>query len=319
MTGNTVLVPAIAARFGRGRRLTGAERYLARQLGALPLLTAVEEVDLAKWIEAGVYATRKLATNPTIGTTQATECGEVVRRGAAAYERMIRANVRLAAYWARRRINAGRAGTLGFEDLVQEGVVGITHAVRKWDFTLGLKFSTYASHWIRHYQGRAAWNSLTVYMPEYLEEVVNAAARARATLRQTCGREPTHEEIAAAAGIDPVTLALVVTAAAVPLSLDSPVSDETRSVTFGDLLADPDAADPCAAAVAVDTDQRFWAAWRTLPDRHQRVLRLRLGLDGRAPQCREVVARRLGIAEFRVEKVELEAVELLTRTTRYSV
>jgi RNA polymerase primary sigma factor len=314
-----VLMRSIAEQHSPKRSLTRSERELTDALREIPLLRAEDEVELAHAIEAGVLAWEKLQACGADGRSSvhpvlAEELAALVSLGEQARERLIRANLRLVAFWAHRRLRSGKAGTLEFDELLQEGVEGLAHAVRKFDFKLGYKFSTYASHWIRQRQGRAAWRSLAVHVPDALESTLNEVTDARRRLIAVGVGDPSVEQIAAEAGVASDLLRELLAATGDARSLDAPAAagTERNATTFGELLADPNAADPAEVAAAADYDRWLLRRMSALPERQQRVLRLRLGLPDGVPMSREHAAATLRVSVPRIEQAERAALATLT-------
>jgi RNA polymerase primary sigma factor len=249
--------------------------------GRYPLLTAAEEVALAKRIERG---------------------------DAAAKERMINSNLRLVISIAKRY--QGHDVPMG--DLVQDGVIGLNRAVEKFDWRRGFKFSTYATWWIRQACQRAISNqSKTIRVPTHVHERRVKLARVRNELQTKLGREPTREELAEAAEISLLHVDEALDAAEAPVSLNQPVGSEDDG-EFGDLFGDSNADDP--EEEALDSLQRLAVreGVARLPERERRVLELRFGL-GCQPQPLEAIGKQLGISRERVRQVESDALELLGR------
>jgi len=258
---------------------TDALTLFMTRAGRYPLLTAAEEIALAKRIERG---------------------------DAQAKERMINSNLRLVISIAKRY--QGHDVPLG--DLVQDGVIGLNRAVEKFDWRRGFKFSTYATWWIRQACQRALSNqSATIRVPSHVDERRRKLARVARELTLRLGREPTREELADAAELSEQHVEEALDAAVAPVSLNQRVGAEDDG-ELGDLFRDPLAADP--AEEAVDTLRRLEVrqALRQLPEQGRRVLELRFGLDG-SPQPLEAIGKELGMSRERVRQVESEAMEQL--------
>ena len=247
--------------------------------GRYPLLTAAEEVALAKRIERG---------------------------DTAAKERMINSNLRLVISIAKRY--QGHDVPLG--DLVQDGVIGLNRAVEKFDWRRGFKFSTYATWWIRQACQRAISNqSKTIRVPTHVHERRVKLARVRNELQIKLGREPTREELAEAAEISLLHVDEALDAAEAPVSLNQPVGSEDDG-EFGDLFGDANADDPEEEALDSLQQLAVREGVARLPERERRVLELRFGL-GCQPQPLEAIGKELGISRERVRQVEADALELL--------
>jgi RNA polymerase primary sigma factor len=250
------------------------------QIGRYPLLTAAEEVELAKRIERGDRAAK---------------------------ERMINSNLRLVISIAKRY----QGHDLSLLDLVQEGTIGLNRAVEKFDWRKGFKFSTYATWWIRQSCQRAiAGQSKTIRVPAHVHERRLKLARVRRELVAKLDREPTREELAKAAALSIQHVDEALDAADAPVSLNQRVGSEDES-ELGDLFDDPSASDP--AAEAVDSLRRLEVrrALATLPEQERLVLELRFGLDD-APQALETIGKRLGVSRERVRQLEAAGLEQLS-------
>jgi RNA polymerase primary sigma factor len=258
---------------------TDAMTLFMSRAGRYPLLTAAEEVELAKRIERG---------------------------DAAAKERMINSNLRLVISIAKRY--QGHDVPLG--DLVQEGVIGLNRAVEKFDWRRGFKFSTYATWWIRQACQRAISNlSKTIRVPTHVHERRLKLARVRAELVAQLDRDPTREELAEAASFSLQHVDEALDAADAPVSLNQRVGSEQES-ELGDLFGDPSAEDP--ASEALDSIRRLEVrrAVAQLPESERRVLELRFGLDGDA-QTLETIGKELGVTRERIRQLESDALALL--------
>ncbi len=258
---------------------TDALQLFLREAGRHPLLTAAQEVELAKKIERG---------------------------DAAAKQRMIQSNLRLVVSIAKNYRNQG----LPFLDLIQEGTLGLIRAVEKFDWRRGYKFSTYATWWIRQAVARAlADKARTIRMPVHIVERLQKMNRAERNLWASLGREPTLEEIALEANL-PLQQAKEVRAAArAATSLDAPVGDADDAV-LGDFVAG-DGPLPDEQVEDSLRSQTLAVALRALPDRHRAVIVLRYGLDDAEPKTLEEIGRRLGITRERVRQIEVEALKRL--------
>jgi RNA polymerase primary sigma factor len=245
------------------------------QLGRYPLLTAAEEVELAKKIEGG---------------------------DGAAKERMINSNLRLVVHVARRFM--GQGVPLG--DLIQEGVIGLNRAVEKFDWRKGFKFSTYATWWIRQACQRAVANqSKTIRIPVHVDERRRKLARARQRFEVAEGREPTLDELARAAEMEPHHAQEAIDAVEATVSLNRAVGDDSDG-ELGDLLADPDAVDAIEEAERSLRDAAIRGVVATLPERERRVVELRFGFEGESLTL-EAIGRELGLTRERVRQLEQSA------------
>jgi RNA polymerase primary sigma factor len=282
-------------------------QYL-RDVGRTPLLTAAEEVDLSRRIEAGVYAAHLLESGDT--TPEPRLLRRIVAEGERAKDHMIRANLRLVVSVAKKHSFRG----LPFGDVVQEGNLGLIRAVEKFDYAKGYKFSTYAMWWIRQAIERGlAEQTRTVRLPVHVVEEVNKLKKIGQKLSASLGREATVEEIAAEAKVSPARVQDLRDAARSCVSLETPVGDEGDSV-LGDLIQDTDG----VSAPELVEQQEFTEGVRSLldvlPERQGRIMRLRYGLeDGRARTLQEV-AEELGLTRERIRQLEKQSLAQLKQT-----
>ena len=282
-------------------------QYL-RDVGRTPLLTAAEEVELSRRIEAGVYAAHLLESGDT--TRDARLLRRIVAQGERAKDHMIRANLRLVVSVAKKHSFRG----LPFGDVVQEGNLGLIRAVEKFDYAKGYKFSTYAMWWIRQAIERGlAEQTRTVRLPVHVVEEVNKLKKIGQKLSASLGREATVEEIAAEAKVSPTRVQDLRDAARSCVSLETPVGDEGDSV-LGDLIQDTDG----VSAPDLVEQQEFTEGVRSLldvlPERQGRIMRLRYGLeDGRARTLQEV-AEELGLTRERIRQLEKQSLAQLKQT-----
>ncbi len=263
---------------------TDSLQLFLRDLGKVRLLTAQEEVDLAKRIERGDVRAK---------------------------QQMVEANLRLVVSIAKNYRNQG----LPFLDLIQEGAVGVVRAAEKFDYRKGFKFSTYATWWIRQAIVRAlADKARTIRMPVHVVEKLSVIAGAERRLELELCREPTVAEIAARTGIAAREVDSIKRSAQAPISLERPVGDEDGS-EFGDLIADPGAQCPYERAAKILTLETLRGALEQLTLRERRVLQLRYGLGGEQPQTLEAIGRALAVTRERARQIESRALEKLKRLT----
>jgi RNA polymerase sigma factor (sigma-70 family) len=258
----------------------------------LPLLRAEEEVDLGKQIEVGVLAGERLASAAgALDPQLAADLRELQRTGQLAFDRFVRANVRLAAWHARRRVVAGGAGTLSLDDLVAEGMLGIIRAVHKWDYRQGVKFSTYASPWISNFQQRAVIASSPITLPAADQEDCRRLLMTRDNLFEQLQRTPTVSELAEAMATTGRHVSQLLGMLQRPFSLDVPLGDEKYSLAA--LLPDP-AADPAGQADTGDWPaEDLPAMLERLNQRERDVVSELFGLhDGIARTIDQVAAAR---------------------------
>jgi RNA polymerase primary sigma factor len=245
------------------------------------LLTAEEEVQLAKRIERGDLAAK---------------------------DRMIEANMRLVVSIAKRYRNQG----LPFLDLIQEGSIGLVRAVEKFDHRKGFKFSTYATWWIRQAISRAiADKSRTIRIPIHINAVLQKLDGAQRKLEANGDREPTIEEIAAYAGIDPEEADVIMRAAQVPVSLEKPVGDDGDAAELGHLIPDDSAISPFDAAMDNMTKHALQEALENLSYRERRIIELRYGLDGESPRTLDQVGKVFNLTRERTRQIEEHAIRKL--------
>src|SRR4051812_46014477 len=255
------------------------ERFLS-EIGRYPLLTKVEEIQLAKRVESGDLRAKR---------------------------RMIESNLRLVVSIAKRYRGQG----LGFLDLIQEGTVGLIRAVEKFDWRRDLKFSTYATWWIRQAVARGlADKSRTVRLPVHVVERVQKINRAERTLTLRLARDPSDEEVAKEARLPLAQVLAVRSAARSSMSLDEPIGDDGES-SVSDLLADENAIDPSEVVAEEQRRQTLAGALEALPERQRIVLVRRYGLDGADPFTLDEIARELGLTRERVRQIEVESLRQL--------
>jgi RNA polymerase sigma factor (sigma-70 family) len=270
-------------------------------IGRTRLLTAVEEVDLAKRIEAGLFAEEKLATVADLPPGLRTDLATIATEGRAAKDRLLEANLRLVVSIAKRYTGRGMA----FLDLIQEGNLGLIRAVEKFDYAKGYKFSTYATWWIRQAITRAmADQSRTIRIPVHMVEQVNRMVRARRDLAVTLGREPTVAEVAVAMGVQEFTVIELISFDREPVSLDQTVGEDGESA-LGDFVVGVDArsepADTVSQGMLRDDVEIVLA---TLSQREQAVIRLRFGLDDGRQRTLDEVGREFGLSRERIRQIE---------------
>src|ERR1700685_95710 len=260
-------------------------RIYLREIGRVPLLTAQDEVELAKSIEAGLFAEETLRggcpAHGPLGAEMA-ELALLVADGLRAKQRLIEANLRLVVSIAKRYIGRG----LVFLDLIQEGNLGLIRAVEKFDYTRGYKFSTYATWWIRQAITRAiADQARTIRVPVHMVETINKLARIQRQLHQDLGREATPEEIAEEMGLTPERGAEIQRIAQEPVSLQSPIGEQRSRL--GDFIEDADAVVQMEAAAFIMLQDQLEQVLDNLSIREQRIIQLRFGLTDGHPRTLE--------------------------------
>ncbi len=282
-------------------------RQYLREIGRIPLLTAAEEVELARRVEAGLFAEEKLRLTPDLDSRLAHDLDRLVVRGRMAKRRLIEANLRLVVSVAKRYVGRG----LTMLDLVQEGNLGLIRAVEKFDYARGFKFSTYATWWIRQAMSRAlADQARTIRVPVHVVELINRVARVQRRMLQERGYEPTPQEVAAHLELPPERVGEVLRLAQEPVSLHAPVGEED-DVALGDLIEDGDAASPVESAAFLLLRQHLEAVLSTLGERERKVVQLRYGLvDGR-PRTLEEIGRIFGVTRERIRQIESKTLNKL--------
>ncbi|MGO9143460.1 MAG: RNA polymerase sigma factor RpoD [Streptosporangiaceae bacterium] len=289
-------------------------RIYLREIGRVPLLTADDEVQLAKSIEAGLFAEEKLqggyaAVGPN--GAQLAEYALVAADGLQAKQRLIEANLRLVVSIAKRYIGRG----LVFLDLIQEGNLGLIRAVEKFDYTKGYKFSTYATWWIRQAITRAiADQARTIRIPVHMVETINKMARIQRQLHQDLGREATPDEVAAEMGLPVERVAEIQRIAQEPVSLQSPIGEEDSDL--GDFIEDADAVVPMEAAAFIMLQDQLDQVLDNLSLREQRIIQLRFGLTDGHPRTLEEVGREFGVTRERIRQIESKTLAKLRHPSR---
>jgi RNA polymerase primary sigma factor len=279
---------------------TDLVRHYLREIGRVPLLSAVQEVELARRIEAGVFAAEKLAIDPDLSVTLRAELGIIERDGIRAKRQLIEANLRLVVSIAKRY--AGRG--LPFLDLVQEGNLGLIRAVEKFDYSKGYKFSTYATWWIRQAVTRAlADQARTIRVPVHVVEMINKIIRLQRVLHQETGREPTPEEIGLRLDLSTERVLEALRFAQDPVSLHTPIG-ESEDSELGDLIEDCEAASPADAASVSMLRSDLESILETLGEREKRVVKMRYGLHDGNPHTLEEVGQIFGVTRERVRQIE---------------
>jgi len=267
------------------KTLTDPVRMYLKEIGRVPLLTAEQEVELAKRIEGGSMQARK---------------------------KLIQSNLRLVVSIAKRYVGRG----LNFLDLIQEGNQGLMRAVEKYDWRRGYKFSTYATWWIRQAITRAiADQARTIRIPVHMVETINRLYRASRKLMQELDREPTAEEIAAEIGIDADRVREILKISQATTSLEKPVGDEGDSL-LGDFIQDNSRPTPYDTASKQLLKENIKEVLHTLSDREAKVLKMRFGLDGHKPMTLEDVGKEFGVTRERVRQIEAKALRKLKHPSR---
>ncbi|CAM5549564.1 RNA polymerase principal sigma factor HrdA [Streptomyces parvulus] len=282
-------------------------RQYLREIGRIPLLSAAEEVDLARRVEAGLFAEEKLRLTPDLDSGLALDLDRLVVLGRVAKRRLIEANLRLVVSVAKRYVGRG----LTMLDLVQEGNLGLIRAVEKFDYARGYKFSTYATWWIRQAMSRAlADQARTIRVPVHVVELINRVVRVQRRMLQERGYEPTPQEVADHLDLAPERVGEVLRLAQEPVSLHAPVGEED-DVALGDLIEDGDAASPVESAAFLLLRQHLEAVLSTLGERERKVVQLRYGLDDGRPRTLEEIGRIFGVTRERIRQIESKTLNKL--------
>jgi RNA polymerase nonessential primary-like sigma factor len=287
-------------------------RVYLNGIGKTALLTAAEEVELAKRIEAGVFAQHMAETAKRLSPTRREELRALVRDGHVAKNHLLEANLRLVVSLAKRYTGRG----MPLLDLIQEGNLGLIRAVEKFDYTKGFKFSTYATWWIRQAITRGmADQGRTIRLPVHLVEQVNKLARIKRDLHQQLGREATTEELAKESGISAEKVSDLLDHARDPVSLDMPVGAE-EDAPLGDFIEDSDATDAESAVISGLLQDDLRRVLSTLDAREQAVIRLRYGLEDGQPRTLDQIGKRFGLSRERVRQIEREVMSKLRQGER---
>jgi RNA polymerase primary sigma factor len=304
--------PAAAAAAAMSATPDLVRQYL-REIGRVRLLTADEEVSLARAVEAGLFAEELLSRPTPMDPGRVDELLCIAEHGRAAKARLIESNLRLVVSVAKRYVGRG----LPMLDLVQEGNVGLIRAVEKFDYAKGYKFSTYATWWIRQAISRAlADQSRTIRMPVHVVETMNKVLRVQRRLAQELGREPTPQEVSVEAGVEPERVVDLLSLAPEPVSLHTPVG-ETDDSELADLIEDGDADGPADIVAHVMLRAHLDQVLDDLGDRERQVVRMRYGLDDGELHTLEEVGRSFGVTRERVRQIEAKSLAKL-RHGRYA-
>ena len=288
-------------------------RMYLKEIGKVPLLTAEEEVDLAKRIEAGLFASEKIQTpGKKIAEKLRRELEAIERDGQIAKRKLVEANLRLVVSIAKRYVGRGML----FLDLIQEGNLGLIRAVEKFDYTKGYKFSTYATWWIRQAITRAiADQARTIRIPVHMVETINKLIRIQRQLLQDLGREPTPEEIAHEMDLTPDKVREILKVSQEPVSLETPIGEEEDS-HLGDFIEDSDAVVPIDAASFILLQEQLDSVLHTLSEREKKVIQLRFGLTDGHPRTLEEVGREFGVTRERIRQIESKTLSKLRHPSR---
>ena len=294
-------------------------RAYLKQIGKVALLNAEEEVDLAKRIEAGLYAAERLRqadeANEKLVLQARRDLRWIVRDGERAKNHLLEANLRLVVSLAKRYTGRGMA----FLDLIQEGNLGLIRAVEKFDYTKGYKFSTYATWWIRQAITRAmADQARTIRIPVHMVEVINKLGRIQRELLQDLGREPTPEELAKEMDITPDKVLEIQQYAREPISLDQTIGDEGDS-QLGDFIEDSEAVVAVDAVSFTLLQDQLQSVLQTLSEREAGVVKLRFGLTDGQPRTLDEIGQVYGVTRERIRQIESKTMSKLRHPSRSQV
>ncbi|MFT3662604.1 MAG: RNA polymerase sigma factor [Gordonia sp. (in: high G+C Gram-positive bacteria)] len=294
-------------------------RAYLKQIGKVALLNAEEEVELAKRIEAGLFATERLRrvmeSGEKLSVAQRRDLNWISRDGNRAKNHLLEANLRLVVSLAKRYTGRGMA----FLDLIQEGNLGLIRAVEKFDYTKGYKFSTYATWWIRQAITRAmADQARTIRIPVHMVEVINKLGRIQRELLQDLGREPTPEELAKEMDITPEKVLEIQQYAREPISLDQTIGDEGDS-QLGDFIEDSEAVVAVDAVSFTLLQDQLQDVLDTLSEREAGVVRLRFGLTDGQPRTLDEIGQVYGVTRERIRQIESKTMSKLRHPSRSQV
>ena len=287
-----------------------------KQIGKVALLNALQEVELAKRIEAGLYAEHLLATEGNdLPSKYRRELHWVAQDGQRAKNHLLEANLRLVVSLAKRYTGRGML----FLDLIQEGNLGLIRAVEKFDYTKGYKFSTYATWWIRQAITRAmADQARTIRIPVHMVEVINKLARVQRQMLQDLGREPTPEELAVELDMTPEKVVEVQKYGREPISLHTPLGEDGDS-EFGDLIEDSEAVVPADAVSFTLLQEQLHAVLDTLSEREAGVVSMRFGLTDGQPKTLDEIGKVYGVTRERIRQIESKTMSKLRHPSRSQV
>jgi RNA polymerase primary sigma factor len=294
-------------------------RAYLKQIGKVALLTAEQEVALAKRIEAGLYAAERLRSDQDATEELSSQLRRdlrwIVRDGQRAKNHLLEANLRLVVSMAKRYTGRG----MPFLDLIQEGNLGLIRAVAKFDYTKGFKFSTYATWWIRQAITRAmADQARTIRIPVHMIEVINKLGRIQRELLQDLGREPTPAELATELDITPEKVLEIQHYAREPISLDQTIGNEGDS-QLGDFIEDSQATVALDAVSFAMLQDQLHSVLGTLSEREANVVRLRFGLTDRQPRTLDEIGHIHGVTRERIRQIETKTMAKLRHPSRSEV
>ena len=286
-----------------------------KQIGKVALLNAEQEVELAKRIEAGLFAEQKLESGAKMDMKLKRELWWIASDGKNAKNHLLEANLRLVVSLAKRYTGRGML----FLDLIQEGNLGLIRAVEKFDYTKGYKFSTYATWWIRQAITRAmADQARTIRIPVHMVEVINKLARVQRQMLQDLGREPTPEELAKELDMTPEKVIEVQKYGREPISLHTPLGEDGDS-EFGDLIEDSEAVVPADAVSFTLLQEQLHSVLDTLSEREAGVVSMRFGLTDGQPKTLDEIGKVYGVTRERIRQIESKTMSKLRHPSRSQV
>ncbi|MBE5925011.1 MAG: RNA polymerase sigma factor RpoD [Lachnospiraceae bacterium] len=296
-----------------GTNIEDPVRMYLKEIGKVPLLSADEEIELAKEMEAGDMAAAQLEEmGDDLDSEAAEELKAIVAKGDYAKKKLAEANLRLVVSIAKRYVGRGML----FLDLIQEGNLGLIKAVEKFDYRKGYKFSTYATWWIRQAITRAiADQARTIRIPVHMVETINKLIRVSRQLLQELGREPSPEEIAEEMEVPVERVREILKISQEPVSLETPIGEEEDS-HLGDFIQDENVPVPADAAASTLLREQLVEVLSTLTEREQKVLRLRFGLDDGRNRTLEEVGREFNVTRERIRQIEAKALRKLRHPSR---
>ena len=290
---------------------TDLVRAYLKEIGKVPLLTAVQEVELSQRIEAGLFATHKLR-QPRLSKALKHDLEWLVKDGEKAKDHLLEANLRLVVSVAKRYVGRG----LPFLDLIQEGNLGLIRAVEKFDYTKGFKFSTYATWWIRQAITRAmADQARTIRVPVHMVEQINKLTRAQRELLVTLGRDATEEELALQLELPTAKVREIMSYSREPVSLEVSVGEEADSV-LGDFIEDADAPLPQDVVAYTLMQEQLHQVLHDLSDKELAVVSLRFGLTDGQPKTLDEIGHEFGLTRERIRQIEAKTLAKLRHPSR---
>ncbi len=286
-----------------------------KQIGKVALLNAEQEVELAKRIEAGLFAEEKIHSPEKLSPRLRRELDWIAEDGRRAKNHLLEANLRLVVSLAKRYTGRGML----FLDLIQEGNLGLIRAVEKFDYTKGYKFSTYATWWIRQAITRAmADQARTIRIPVHMVEVINKLARVQRQMLQDLGREPTPDELATELDMSPEKVVEVQKYGREPISLHTPLGEDGDS-EFGDLIEDSEAVVPADAVSFTLLQEQLHSVLDTLSEREAGVVSMRFGLTDGQPKTLDEIGKVYGVTRERIRQIESKTMSKLRHPSRSQV